>query len=90
MPESPLDEKMRAKLAEALSPRAEPVLLLSVEGDPCAACQAQQSLLEAVAALSNKLVLEVSNRQEHRQAVEEYAIDKFPATVPLGQKDCGE
>ncbi|MFW6115543.1 MAG: protein disulfide oxidoreductase [Chloroflexota bacterium] len=90
MPESFWDEKTEEEIAEVLSHMAEPVrLLLFVEGDGCAACGTQQDLLEALADLSDELTLEIYNLQEHRQAVEEHAIDKFPATVPAGEKDYG-
>jgi glutaredoxin-like protein len=89
VPEPLLDENTKAELTEVLSHMAEPVRLLMFVEEPCAACQTQQNLLETVAALSDRLALEVLNPQEHREAAEEYAVDRYPATVLLGQKDYG-
>ena len=89
MPEL-MDEETRTKLLEILSTMEEPVtLLLFTEKVQCPACHTQQEILEAVTALSDKLELKVLNSQEHQQEVERYNIDKFPATVPLGEKDHG-
>ena len=89
MPEL-MDEETRAKLLEILSTMEESVtLLLFTEKVQCPACHTQQEILEAVTALSDKLELKVLNSQEHQQEVEQYNIDKFPATVPLGEKDHG-
>lgn len=90
VPESLWDDETGAEIAEVLSHMLEPVrLLLFVEGEGCAACHTQQDLLEALTGLSDRLTLDIYNPQEHRQAVEEYAIDKFPATVPVHEKDYG-
>lgn len=84
MPEL-MDEETKAQLLEILSAMEDPVkLLLFTEQDQCPACQQQHQLLEAVAALSEKLELATLNPQEHPEDIEHYAIDKFPATVPLG------
>ena len=84
------DAEMGAEISEILSDMAEPVrLLLFVEEGDCAPCQTQQNLLEGLVALSDKLTLEILNPQENREAAEEYGIDRFPATLPLGEKDYG-
>ena len=84
------DEQTGAEIAEILSEMAEPVkLLLFVEEDDCVPCQTQRNLLEGVAALSDKLMLEILSPRENGQAVEEYGIDRFPATLPLGEEDYG-
>jgi len=83
------DEKTGAKIAEALSEMVEPVrLLLFVEDDPCSACRTQESLLEDMAALSEKLALEIV-RSKGNEEIETFSIDKFPATLVLGQRDYG-
>jgi len=90
MSESPWDEQTGVEIAEILSEMAGPVkLLLFVERDNCVPCQTQHDLLKGVAALSDKLTLKRLNPRENRQAVEEYGIDRFPATLPLGEKDYG-
>jgi alkyl hydroperoxide reductase subunit F len=84
------DEETGAKIAEALSEMAEPVLLLLfVEDDPGPESQTQQSVVESVAALSDKLTFRIVSSREDAQEVKAYAIDKFPATVVLGQRDHG-
>ena len=89
MPEL-MDEETKAKLVELLSHMEDPVkLLLFTEKVQCPACQQQQEILEAVAALSDKLELKVFNSQDHQKEMEKYNLDKFPATVPVGKKDHG-
>ena len=48
-----------------------------------------QQLLKELAALSDKLSLEVYNFQLDKQKVAEYAVDKIPATVVRNGKDYG-
>ena len=56
MPEI-VDEQTREQLIELLSHLVNPVtLLLFTEADDCPACQQQREVLEAVTALSDKLV----------------------------------
>ena len=89
MPEL-MDEETRTKLLEIFSTMEKPVtLVLFTEKVQCPACHTQQEILEAVTALSDKLELKALNSQEHQQEAEQYNIDKFPATVPLGEKDHG-
>lgn len=89
MPEL-MDEQTRANLVEILSQMKDPVkLLLFTEKVQCPVCQQQQEVLEAVTALSDKLELKIFNSQEHQQEMAKYGIDKFPATVPMGEKDYG-
>jgi alkyl hydroperoxide reductase subunit AhpF len=90
MPKSLQDEETEAEIAEVLSDMTEPVrLLLFVADGQCTPCQTQRSLLEGMAALSDKLTLEIVSSEEHRETVNDYGIDRFPATVPLGEKDFG-
>ena len=89
MPEL-MNEETKAELVEILSHMREPVrLLFFTEKVQCPACQVQQEILETVTALSEKLELRIFNSQEHQEEVEKYNIDKFPATVPVGEKDHG-
>ena len=87
MPEL-MDEGTQARLLEILSAMVDPVkLVLFTEKVQCPACRTQQELLEAVTALSDRLDLEILNSQEHQEAMAEYGVDKFPATLPLGPGD---
>jgi thioredoxin-disulfide reductase len=90
MPEPLWNEETGAEIAEVLSDMVEPVrLLLFVDDGDCAPCDTQRSLLEGMTALSEKLTLEIVSLEERGEIVDAYDIDKFPATLPLGEKDYG-
>jgi alkyl hydroperoxide reductase subunit F len=91
MPTSRWNDETRDEVIEFLSDLAEPVrLLLFVDEDGCGdPCQTQRALLEELVALSDQLTLEVRNRREHGDAVEAYAVEGFPATLPLRKTDRG-
>jgi len=55
----------------------------------CQFCRETRQLLEEVAQLSEKVSLQVYNFQLDKQKVEEYQVDKIPATVIEGEKDYG-
>lgn len=48
-----------------------------------------QQLLEELAALSDKISLEVYNFLLHKEKVAEYGVDKVPATIVRNSKDYG-
>ncbi|MBI3990391.1 MAG: thioredoxin family protein [candidate division NC10 bacterium] len=52
----------------------------------CEFCHETRRLLEEVAALSDKLTLEVYNFQLDKEKVERYRIDKIPAAVRLAHR----
>ncbi len=89
MPEL-MDEETRAELEQILSQMDQPVTLaLFTDPAECPTCETQRQVLESVTALSDKLELRVFDAQENRAEAEQYGIDKFPATVPLGEQDYG-
>jgi len=89
MPEL-MDEQTRAELVEILSHLQEPVeVLLFTEEEACPVCEVQQQVMEDVTALSDKLELQVFQPPGHQAEMDEYGIDKFPATVPVGERDHG-
>ncbi len=55
----------------------------------CPSCPETRRLLQEVAALSEKLALEIYNFQLDREKVAEYRIDKVPATVIERDRDSG-
>ena len=55
----------------------------------CTYCSETRSLLEEVAALSDKISLDVYNFITDEEKVKEFNIDKIPATVIMGEKDYG-
>lgn len=69
---------------------ADPVtLLFFTQTIACQFCRETQQVLEEVAALSDKVTLEVYNFVNDKETVDEYGIDKIPATVVMGAKDYG-
>jgi len=55
----------------------------------CQFCRETREILTELVGLSDKLSLEVYNFQLDKQKVEQYQIDKIPATVIEGEKDYG-
>lgn len=55
----------------------------------CAHCRENTSLAQEVAALSDKLDIEVYNFTLDKEVVERYGVDKIPAIVVEGEKDYG-
>ena len=55
----------------------------------CTYCSETRSLLEEVAALSEKISLDVYDFINDEDKVKEFNIDKIPATVIMGEKDYG-
>jgi len=54
---------------------------LFIPGHECETCKDTRTLLEEVAALSNKIKLEVHDFVAESQLAQEYAIDRIPALV---------
>jgi len=55
----------------------------------CEFCAETRQLVEEVAALSDKITLEVYNFAIDKEKVEEYGVDKIPAIAIVGEKDYG-
>ena len=55
----------------------------------CQFCAETRRLVQEVAALSDKIELEVYNFAIDKEKVEEYGVDKIPAIAILGEKDYG-
>jgi glutaredoxin-like protein len=55
----------------------------------CEYCAETRQLAEEIAALSDKIELEVYNFAVDKERVEEYGVDKIPAIAIVGQKDYG-
>ncbi len=85
-----LTERDKAALQERFQELSAPVKLVNFTQElECESCHETRRLLEEVAALSDKLSLEVYNFQLDKEKVEQYRIDKIPATVVEGEKDYG-
>jgi len=83
-------EQDQAAIRERLQAMTEPVrLAFFTQQLECQFCRETGQLLEELAALSPKLVLETHNFQIDKEKVAQYGIDKIPATVVEGKKDYG-
>ncbi len=87
MNERPLDEATRKELKSRLAALDRPVKLLFFgQGSPaCGNCREQESLLEAVAAASDRIELERRDLVKDAARARELGVDKVPATLVLGE-----
>lgn len=92
-----LDDKIREQLKIMFKDLNEPVTLvvftqdslISMPGLECETCKDNRMLMEEVAAISDKISVEVFDYVKDKAKVEEYGIDKMPATVVKAGKDRG-
>lgn len=85
-----IQERDRAEITRILAALEHPVKLINfTQTFECETCQETRQLLEELVSLSDKLSLEVFNFTLDKEEVEQYGIDKIPATVVLGEKDYG-
>jgi glutaredoxin-like protein len=85
-----LQEREKKLATEVFKELKNPVRLVNFTQElECQFCRETRQLLEEVAGLSDKVSLEVYNFQLDKQKVEEYKVDKIPATVIEGEKDYG-
>lgn len=92
-----LDEKVKEQVKEMFKEFENPVTLvvftqdslISIPGLECETCKDNRLLMEEVAALSDKISVEIVDFFKDKQKVDEYKIDKIPATVIKGEKDYG-
>jgi len=88
MPMLPDDVKEQVK--EAFADIETPVKLINfTQTLECMYCRETRELLQEIAALSDKVSVEVRNFVTDPEPVKGYAIDKIPATVILGEEDSG-
>ena len=64
-------------------------LIVFTQEMECQYCEQTRELMEDIAALSDKITVEVYDFVADSDKVEEYKIDKIPATVIEGEKDYG-
>ncbi|MCB0295023.1 MAG: thioredoxin family protein, partial [Calditrichaeota bacterium] len=68
----------------------QPVRILNFSQEmECNYCKETRQLLEELAALSDKITLEVYDLIKDQAVAEQFGIDKLPATVVMGEKDYG-
>lgn len=83
-------DKDREQLKTFFQSLANPVkIILFTQEFECEFCKIARELLEEVSGLSEKIVLEVCDFVRDKDRVEQYRIDKIPATVILGDRDYG-
>jgi glutaredoxin-like protein len=92
-----LDDKVKEEVKKMFKELKNPVTLvvftqdslISLPGLECETCKDNRLLMEEVASLSDKISVEIVDFVKDKQKVEEYKIDKIPATVIKGEKDYG-
>lgn len=85
-----LQERDRQAIQKRFEELDKPVRLINFTQElECQYCRETRTLLEEVAALSDKLTLQVFNFQTDREQRDIYKIDKIPATVIMDEEDRG-
>src|SRR5438309_1506522 len=85
-----LAEKDREVVRKRLQELPNPVKLINFTQElECESCKDTRSMLEEVAALSERIELQVFNFQTDKEERDRYGIDKIPATVIMGEVDYG-
>lgn len=92
-----LDENIKDQVRNMFKDLVNPVKLvvftqdslLYAPGLECENCKDNRLLMDEVAGLSEKISVEVFDFVNDKNKVEEYGIDKIPATVVKGEKDSG-
>lgn len=85
-----LKEKDKKQIRKMFSGLKNDVKLINFTQEiECQYCRETRQILEELAALSDKLTLEIYDFVTDKEVVEKYNIDKIPATVVEGQRDYG-
>jgi glutaredoxin-like protein len=85
-----LNDSVRADIQKHFKDLKNPVKIINFTQEiECQFCADTRRLMEEIAALSDKLSLEVYNFVTDPDPVRKYKIDKIPATVVAGDKDYG-
>lgn len=85
-----LKDKDRKALTQEFETLAQPVkLILFTKALDCEMCGETEKLLQEVAALSDKITLEISNVVLDKERAQQFGVDKTPAIVVMNGKDYG-
>jgi glutaredoxin-like protein len=85
-----IKEKDREKLTGIMKIIEEDVkIVMFTQENECQQCQITRGLLEEVAALSEKVSLEVRDFQADAELAKKLGVDKIPATLIMGDRDYG-
>ncbi|MBN1284931.1 MAG: thioredoxin family protein [Anaerolineae bacterium] len=83
-----MDEKTQNEVREILSVLGKPVkLLVFTQEFECHYCKDTRELIEEVAALSDRITVEVRNFVTDKAVADAYKVDKIPAVTVLGEDD---
>lgn len=85
-----MDEKTKKELKRVLGKLPARVrLVYFTQENACPACRQQQRILESLAQITDKVVLEVNDLIKDAKKAAQYGIDKIPATAVIGKQDHG-
>ncbi len=85
-----IGEKDREYLRKEFSKLSRPVrLVFFTQEFECASCRDAHQLLEEVTVLSEKIKLVVHDLVKDEEKAKSYGIDRVPAVVVEGERDCG-
>lgn len=83
-----MDEKTQNDVREILTDLTGPVkLMMFTQTFECDYCSETHQLAEEVAALSDKIAVEVYNFVTDKEVADAHGVDKIPAIVVLGEND---
>jgi glutaredoxin-like protein len=85
-----LNERIRGEVRSMLADLEKPVTFkMFTQEFECQYCKETRELVEEVAALSDRLSVEVYDFEKDRPAADALGIDKIPAIAIVGAKDYG-
>ena len=85
-----LEEKEKRSVTEFFKNLRNPVKLINFTQElECQFCRETRQLLKEASDLSDQVSLEVYNFQLDKEKVNQYGVDKIPATVIEGERDYG-
>ncbi len=85
-----LKEKDRQQIHDWFEKLRDPVrLVVFTQEHECEFCEQTRSLAEEVAAISDKVAVEVHDLADEAELARQYGVDKIPAVAILGARDYG-
>ena len=85
-----IEEKDKQVIQKRLQEMTDPVKIINFTQElECQFCRETRQLLEELAGLSDKLIMQVHNFQLDKDIAAAYKIDKIPAAIIEGAKDYG-
>ncbi len=85
-----IQENDRIEIQNKFATMQQPVKIINFTQEiECTYCRETRQLMEEVAALSDKISLEVYNFIIDKEQANKYQIDKIPATIIMGEMDYG-